>query len=63
MKNRDFLKKNDQLWLSNNNRSDMYIFQNFCCCILRLYISPIKQHKKFPCNGLLSIFIFFFSYR
>ena len=38
----------------------MNMFQNFCCCILGLYISSISQHKKFAWNSLLSIFIIFF---
>ena len=32
--------------LSINNKSDMTLFQNFCCRILRLYVSSINQHKK-----------------
>ena len=39
-------KKTDKIWLSINNKSDMKLFQNFCCRILRLYISSINQHKK-----------------
>ena len=46
MKTVIFLKKSDKIWLSINNKSDMKLFQNFCCCILRLYISSINQHKK-----------------
>ena len=41
-----FKKKTDKIWLSINNKSDVKLFQIFCCRILRLYISSINQHKK-----------------
>ena len=58
--NRDFLKKNDKISLSINKKSDMKLFQNFCCRILRLYISSINQHKKIAGNSWLSIFMILF---
>ena len=56
-----FFKKTDKIGLSIDNRSDMKIHQNFCCRILRLYISSINQHKKLQVRAGLA-FLYFFSY-
>ena len=58
--NLDFKKKTDKVWLSINNKADMKLFQNFCCRILRLYISSINQHKKLQVIAGLAFFIILF---